>query len=55
MYGCKVFPIDDIVNNHWEDFLNQLVLLKNQVNEELKESFENEMSGNKYKLCMPFY
>ncbi len=55
MYGCKVFPIDDIVNNHWEDFLNQLVRLKNQVNEELKESFENEMSGNKYKLCMPFY
>ncbi len=55
MYGCKVFQIDDIINNHWEDFLNQLVSLKRLVNEELKDSFENEMCGIKYKLCVPIY
>lgn len=55
MYGCKVFPIEDIVNNHWEDFLFQLVSLKRLVNEELKESFENKTCGIKYQLCAPFY
>ena len=55
MYGCKVFPIEDIVNNHWEDFLYQLVSLKCFVNEELKVSFEKEMYGIKYKFCAPIY
>ena len=55
MYGCKVFPIEDIIDHHWEDFQNQLTLLKHEVNEELKNSFKNKMCNISYKLCVPFY
>ncbi len=55
IYGCKVFSIEDIINYHWEDFQNQLTLLKYEVNEELKNSFKNKMCNISYKLCVPFY
>lgn len=55
IYGCKVFPIEDIINYHWEDFQNQLTLLKYEVNEKLKKSFKNKMFNIRYELCVPFY
>lgn len=55
MYGCKVFPIEEIINYHWDDFQNQLTLLKHEVNNELKQSFENKMGNTRYKFCSPFY
>ncbi len=55
LYGCKVFPMEEIVSCHWEDFQNQLTVLKQKVNDELKLSFEDEMDNITYKFCWPFF
>ncbi len=55
LYGCEVFPMEVIVSCHWEDFQNQLIVLKQKVNDELKLLFEDEMGSITYKFCCPIF
>ena len=50
-YGIKIISIEEVVNNHWEDFYQGSPKLKNEIYNDLKHSFDSIMDGIPHDFC----
>ena len=51
IYGVKIIPIEDIVDEHWEDFVNGLPIVKMETETLLKQEFEQRYNGIPVRFC----
>lgn len=51
IYGVKIIPIEEIVDEHWEDFVNGLPIVKMETEALLKQEFEQRYNGIPVRFC----
>ena len=50
-YGVKAMPMENAINDHWEDFCNGFPNLQKNIFKELKMAFDSAMTDIPYKIC----